>query len=186
MDRDVLQIIEALKSADGATWAFDMVIERYSERLYWHIRRILVLHEQSQDALQDTFVRAFLAARGFRGATEAELVSWLYKIATTVALRALKRRRKHIFMPIDSLSNQLVADFEGEISPDADTIAVKLQRAVVALPMKQKLVFNMRYYDELPFAEISTITGQSVVTLKTNYHYAVKRIKESVEEFDYE
>ena len=113
-------------------------------------------------------------------------MSWLYKIATTVALRALKRRRKHIFMPIDSLSNQLVADFEGEISPDADTIAVKLQRAVVALPMKQKLVFNMRYYDELPFAEISTITGQSVATLKTNYHYAVKRIKESVEEFDYE
>lgn len=186
MDIDVLQIIEALKSSDSATNAFDLVIERYSERLYWHIRRILVQHEQSQDALQDTFVRAFLAVKGFRGTTEAEFVSWLYKIATTVALRELKRRRKHIFMPLDSLSSQLVADFEGEIAPDADDIAVRLQRAVVALPVKQKLVFNLRYYDELPFAEISKITGQSVATLKTNYHYAVKRIKESVEELDYE
>ena len=186
MDREVSQIIEALRSSECGPGAFDAIIARYSERLYWHIRRILVQHEMSEDALQDTFVRVFLAAKGFRGTTEAELVSWLYKIATTTALRELKKRRKHIFMPLDSLSNQLVADFEGEIDPGADDIVVRLQRAVVALPMKQKLVFNLRYYDELPFAEISEITGQSVATLKTNYHYAVKKIKESVEELDYE
>ena len=186
MDREVSQIIEALRLSGCGAGTFDAIIARYSERLYWHIRRILVQHEMSEDALQDTFVRAFLAAKGFRGTTEAELVSWLYKIATTTALRELKKRRKHIFMPLDSLSNQLVADFEGEINPEADDIVVRLQRAVVALPIKQKLVFNLRYYDELPFVEISKITGQSIATLKTNYHYAVKKVKESVEELDYE
>ena len=79
-----------------------------------------------------------------------------------------------------------MADFEGEIAPDADQITVRLQRAVLALPMKQKLVFNMRYFDEMSFNDISQITGQSVATLKTNYHYAVKRVKQSVEELEYE
>lgn len=186
MDELALQIIDALKSEGCAAQAFDMIIERYSERLYWHIRRIVVLHEDSQDALQDTFVRAFTAASSFRGETESSLVAWLYKIATTVAIKSLKRRRRTIFSSIDSLSGLLIAEFDGEIAPDADQIAVKLQRAVVALPMKQKLVFNMRYYDEMSFTDIAEVTGQSVSTLKTNYHYAVKRIKESVEELDYE
>ncbi|MBP3423673.1 MAG: sigma-70 family RNA polymerase sigma factor [Alistipes sp.] len=186
MDRDISQIIEALRSSECGTGAFDAIIERYSERLYWHIRRILVQHEASEDALQETFVKAFLAAKSFRGDSEGSLVAWLYKIATTEAIRSLRRRKRYIFTSIDSLSHQLVADFEGEIAPDADQITVRLQRAVLALPMKQKLVFNMRYFDEMSFNDISQITGQSVATLKTNYHYAVKRVKQSVEELEYE
>lgn len=183
---DTALIIKRLRSADDRTLAFDWIIERYSERLYWHCRRIVVLHEDSQDALQDTFVTAFLSIGNFRGETESSLIAWLYKIATTVAIKVLKRRRKHFFTSLDSLSTELIADFEGEIATDADQIAVKLQRAVLALPTKQRLVFNMRYYDELAFEEISQITGQSVSTLKTNYHYAAKRVKQSVSELDYE
>lgn len=179
-------IIDALKSAERTTWAFDMIIERYSERLYWHIRRIVVVREECEDVLQDTFVRAFMQVKSFRGGSEGELVAWLYKIATNMAIKSLKRRRRTIFTSVDSLVGELRADFESQISLDADSVAIKLQRAVITLPMKQKLVFNMRYYDNMPFSEISRVTGQSVTTLKTNYHYAVKRIKESVQEIDYE
>lgn len=186
MDREILHIIDAIKSAERTTWAFDMIIERYSEQLYWHIRRIVVVREESEDVLQDTFVRAFMQAQSFRGRSEGELVAWLYKIATTMAIKSLKRRRRTIFTSVDSLAGELIADFESQVALDADSVAIRLQRAVIALPMKQKLVFNMRYYDNMSFGDISKATGQSISTLKTNYHYAVKHIKESVQEVDYE
>lgn len=177
----ISEILEAVKSQGDSTWAFDAIIDRYSERLYWHIRRIVVLHEDAEDILQDTFVTAFTNAHGFRGDNEGSLIGWLYKIATNLCIRHLNRRRKWgFFASVDSLRERLAADFEGEISPSADEISVRLQRAVVALPMKQKLVFNMRYYDEMPFEKIAEITGQSVSTLKTNYHYAVQKVKREV------
>ena len=186
MNADTTQMIVALKSADSAVRAFDLIIERYSERLYWHCRRIVVQHEEAEDVLQDTFVTAFSSASSFRGETEGSLLAWLYKIATTLAIKSLRRRRRHIFTSIDSLSATLVADFEGEILPDADQITVKLHKAILELPLKQKLVFNLRYFDQLPFEAISQITGDSISTLKTNYHYAAKRIKQIVSQLDYE
>ena len=186
MNADITQIIKDLKEERTVTMAFGMIIEHYSERLYWHIRRIVVQHEEAEDALQETFMTAYSSASTFRGESESSLAAWLYRIATNTALKILKRKRRHIFASLDSLSNTLIAEFEGEIAPDADQIAIKLQRAILALPVKQRLVFNMRYYDELSFEEISQITGQSVSTLKTNYHYAAKRIKQSVSQLDYE
>ena len=129
---------------------------------------------------------AYNSAKEFRGEVESSLTAWLYKIATSVAIRYLKKRRKYIFASVDSVSSLLLADFDGEIACDADQIATRLQRAVVELPVKQKLVFNMRYYDEMSFEQISQATGMSVSTLKTNYHYAVTKIKQKVVEFDYE
>lgn len=177
-------IVEMFRRGGDAVRVFDLLIERYSERLYWHIRRIVVQHEEAEDILQDTFVAAYTSFDKFRGDNEASLTAWLYRIATNLSIRALRRRRSSVFVSVDSLRNVLSADFENEIAPDGDEIAVKLQRAVVALPMKQKLVFNMRYYDEMPFEAISQVTGQSVSTLKTNYHYAVKRIKEQVTQIE--
>ena len=177
----ISEILDSIKSRRDLTRAFDAIIERYNERLYWHIRRIVVLHEDAEDILQDTFVTAFTNAHGFRGDSESSLTGWLYKIATNLCIKHLNRRRKWgFFTSADSLSERLSADFEGEISPSADEISIRLQRAVVALPMKQKLVFNMRYYDEMPFEQIARITGQSVSTLKANYHYAVQKVKREV------
>ncbi len=186
MNAEITQIIGALKYANGAVRAFDLVIERYGERLYWHARRIVVQHEEAEDVVQDTFVTAYSSIGSFRGETEGSLLAWLYRIATTQALKALKRRKRHIFTSIDSLSSTLIADFEGEIAPDADEITVRLQKAILALPMKQKLVFNLRYFDQLPFEDISQITGQSVSALKTNYHYAARRVKQIVSQLDFE
>lgn len=177
-------IADMLLTGEDTARAFDAIIEMYSERLYWHIRRIVVLHEDAEDVLQDTFVTAFMKADGFRGGREGSLTGWLYRIATNLSIRVLRGRRRGIFTSVDSLRGRLAADFEGEISPSADEIAVKLQRAVVKLPMKQKLVFNMRYYDELPFEEISRITGQSLSSARTNYHYAVQKIRDEVSQIE--
>ena len=171
-------LIAQLKS--NAVEAFDLLIEQYGERLYWHIRRVVVQHEEAEDVMQETFARAYTSIADFRGETESSLTAWLYKIATNLAINALRKRKKWIFSPLDSVRGDLLATFEHEVDSSADEIIVKLQKAILALPTKQRLVFNMRYYDELSFEQISQATGQSVSTLKTNYHYAVKKIKEQV------
>ena len=171
-------LIAQLRS--NAVEAFDLLIEQYGERLYWHIRRVVVQHEEAEDVVQETFARAYTSIADFRGETEGSLTAWLYKIATNMAINALRKRKKWVFASLDSVRGDLLATFEHEVDNSADEIVVKLQKAILALPTKQRLVFNMRYYDELSFEQISQATGQSVSTLKTNYHYAVKKIKEQV------
>lgn len=175
-------LIAQLKS--NAVEAFDRLIEQYGERLYWHIRRVVVQHEEAEDVLQETFARAYLSIGDFRGDTESSLTAWLYRIATRLAIVSLRKRKRGIFSSIDSVRGDLIATFEHETDPSADEILVRLQKAILALPTKQRLVFNMRYYDELSFEQIAEATGDSVSTLKTNYHYAAKRIKESVKKIE--
>ena len=178
MKEKTAELIAQLKS--NAVEAFDRLIEQYGDRLYWHIRRVVVNHEDAEDVLQETFVRAYISIADFRGETESSLTAWLYKIATNIAITVLSKRKKWVLSSLDSLRGDLLATFEHEIEPSADEIVVRLQKAILALPTKQRLVFNMRYYDELSFEQIAQATGQSVSTLKTNYHYAVRRIKEQV------
>ena len=178
MKESTAELIAQLKS--NAVEAFDRLIEQYGDRLYWHIRRVVVNHEDAEDVLQETFVKAFTSIADFRGDTEGSLTAWLYKIATNIAIGALRKRKRWALASLDSLRGDLLATFEQEVEPSADEIVVRLQKAILALPTKQRLVFNMRYYDELSFDEISQATGQSVATLKTNYHYAVQKIKEQV------
>ena len=168
----------------GEVEAFDALIERYGDRLYWHLRRIVVRHEEAEDLLQETFAQAFLSIDKFRGDSESSLTAWLYRIATSFAIKSLRRSRATIFSSLDSVRGDLLASFNDEVEPSADEIVVQLQRAILALPTKQRLVFNMRYYDELSFEQIAEATGDSVSTLKTNYHYAAKRIKESVKKIE--
>ena len=162
------------------------LITELQDTLYRLAQSILANDAEAEDVVQETFVTAYSSIGSFRGETEGSLLAWLYRIATNQSIKALKRRRRHIFTSLDSLSSTLIADFEGEIAPDADEIVVKLHRAILELPMKQKLVFNLRYFDELPFEDISQITGQSVSTLKTNYHYATKRVRQIVSQLDFE
>lgn len=181
---DIVTLIAQLRSNEVG--AFDQLIERYGDRLYWHIRRVVVQHEDAEDVLQETFARAYMSIAEFRGDTERTLIAWLYRIATTNAINVLRRRKRWAFSSLDSVRGELLASFEHEIDPSADEILVRLQKAILELPTKQRLVFNMRYYDELSFEEISQVTGDSVSTLKTNYHYAVKRIKEQVKVIEIE
>ena len=178
MKETATELIAQLRS--NAVEAFDRLIEQYGERLYWHIRRVVVNHEDAEDVLQETFAKAYTSIADFRGDSESSLTAWLYRIATNIAINVLRRRKKWAFASLDSVRGDLLATFEHEIDPSADEIVVRLQKAILALPTKQRLVFNMRYYDELSFEQISQATGDSVSTLKTNYHYAVKKVKEQV------
>lgn len=178
MKETATELIAQLRS--NAVEAFDRLIEQYGDRLYWHIRRVVVNHEDAEDVLQETFAKAYTSIADFRGDSESSLTAWLYRIATNVAINVLRRRKKWAFSSLDSVRGDLLATFEHEIDPSADEIVVRLQKAILALPTKQRLVFNMRYYDELSFEQISQATGDSVSTLKTNYHYAVKKVKEQV------
>ena len=177
-----MKLIAQLKS--NAIEGFDLLIEQYGDRLYWHIRRIVVLHEEAEDVLQETFTRAYLSIGEFRGENESSLIAWLYRIATRLSIKALQKRKRGIFSSLDSIRGDLLATFDHEIDPSADEIAIRLQKAILALPTKQRLVFNMRYYDELSFEQISQATGDSVSTLKTNYHYAVQKVKAQVRVID--
>ncbi len=178
MKEKTAELIAQLRS--NAVEAFDRLIEQYGDRLYWHIRRVVVSHEETEDVLQETFARAYTSIADFRGDTESSLIAWLYKIATNIAITALRKQKRWAFASLDSVRGNLLATFEQEVEPSADEIVVRLQKAILALPTKQRLVFNMRYYDELSFEQISKATGQSVSTLKTNYHYAVKKIREQI------
>ncbi|GEN75582.1 RNA polymerase sigma factor [Chryseobacterium hagamense] len=154
-------------------------MDAYQSRLYWHIRRIIVDGDLAQDTLQETFIKAYQNFHQFKN--DSQLYTWLYRIATNEALQQLnklKRMQKTDEDPEYHMQN-LVAD---NASGDAEEIQILLQKAIQSLPEKQKLVFMMRYYDDLPYEEISKIVDMSVGTLKTNYHYAKQKIEDYIKE----
>lgn len=153
---------------------FRMLMKQYGQALYWHIRRIVVGHDDAEDVMQETCIRVLNGIVSFKG--DGPLVTWLYRIATNEALQHL-RRQKHLFQSLDSLSDTLTAKLQAESSLDGNEAVVLFQQALLALPMQQRIAFNLRYYDELSYEEIARITGKSVNTLKTNYHYAIQRVK---------
>ena len=158
---------------------FRLIMYHYQELMYHHIRRMLVNHEDTQDALQETFLNAYNSLSQFR--FESSVSTWLYIIATRECLRILRQKQRQFVVDDDEqtayLMNQLMAgdyiDYENEM-------AVKFQQAILMLPERQRLVFNLRYYDELEYEEIAKILDSSVNTLKVNYHYAKEKIKEYI------
>lgn len=151
----------------------------YQSRLYWHIRRLIVDHDLAQDVLQETFIKTYQNFHQFK--QDSQLYTWLYRIATNEALQQLNKMKKmqKTDEDADYYMQNLVADNAGT---DADEIQLLLQRAIQSLPEKQRLVFTMRYYDDLPYEEMSKILDMSVGTLKTNYHYAKQKIEDYVKE----
>ena len=161
---------------------FRMLAEKYGELLYWHIRRLVSLHADAQDATQETFVRIFRSFRHFKN--DCSFKSWLYKIATNEALRILSQRGKR-----QSALSELPDGGELDMPADeytdfSDLEAVKLQRAIQSLPEKQRLAFNLRYYDELGYEEIAEIAGSTVAAVKANYHFAKEKIVEYMNTHD--
>lgn len=166
--------------SQDANAILQQVASQYGNRLYWHIRRLVVSHDDAQDALQETFLKVFSRADSFKG-DNSSLEAWCYRIATNEALQLL-RKRTHLFQSMDSLSGELADLVVTENAPDADRSAVLFQQAIMQLPTQQRIVFNLRYYDELPYSQIASITGNSENSLRTNYHYAVEKIKDYLKE----
>ena len=161
--------------------AFDRVVGHFLRPLYWHVRRLVVVHEDAEDVVQESFVRAWDGLEGFRG-DGAELQAWLYRIATNTALSLLRRRRRGLFTSLDDVSRQLAGRVAEQAPAEADRMLVRFQQEVLALPLRQRLVFNLRYYDGLSYGEIARILGQREQTLRVNYHHAVEKLKRKLKE----
>ena len=149
-------------------------MSQYQEPIYWHIRRLVVSHEDAEDVFQEVFINVFKYLHKFKG--QSKLYTWLYRIATNECLRFFENKKKQV-----ATSDNLEAYFSQKLSAydneDADAILIKFQKAIHTLPEKQRIVFNLRYYDELSYEEISEITNSNIQTLKANYHFAKEKIK---------
>lgn len=171
--------LAALRDPAARRGAFDRLVGEYIRPLYWHTRRLVVVHEDAEDAVQETFIRAYDKIGTFRGGRE-ELGAWLYRIATNTALTLLRRRKPGLFSSLDDVSRSLAGRVADECGEEADQILVRFQQAVLELPLKQRLVFNLRYYDQLSYEQIARVLEQREETLKVNYHYAVQKLKEKL------
>jgi RNA polymerase sigma factor (sigma-70 family) len=158
--------------------AFTAIIKKYQEKLYWHIRRMLVDHEDTNDVLQNVFIRVWNGLDNFR--EDAQLYTWLYRIATNESLTFIEQQKKKASVSLDvvesSLSNKIMADKHF----DPNKLEWKLQVAIQQLPDKQRAVFNLRYYDEMPYEEMSRVLETSEGALKASYHHAVKKIEDYI------
>ena len=151
--------LSALRDPATRRGAFDRLVGTYLRPLYWHARRLVVVHEDAEDVVQETFIRAYDKIGTFRGGA-GELGAWLYRIATNTALTMLRRRRPGLFSSLDDVSRILASRVAEECGEDADRTLVRFQQAILELPLKQRLVFNLRYYDRMPNGQIARVLGQ--------------------------
>ena len=170
------EIISQLKEPDKQNAAFAVVVRHYSERLYWQIRKMVLSHDDANDVLQNTFLKAWQGIDLFRG--DAKLSTWLYKISINECITFLNKQRSQSKLSLDDVDSFLLNRLESDDYIDGDETQLKLQKAILKLPDKQRLVFNMRYFDDMKYEEISDVLGTSVGALKASYHHAVKKIED--------
>ena len=172
---DELQLVEQLKSNTNKEQAFKVLITLYKERLYWHIRNIVKSHDDTDDVLQNTFIKVYQNIHNFKG--ESKLYSWLYRIATNESITFLNKNAKKLQITTEEVQNLAIANLTADTYFEGDEIQLKLQKAIATLPQKQQLVFNMKYFEDLKFKDMSEILETSEGALKASYHIAVKKIE---------
>jgi RNA polymerase sigma-70 factor (ECF subfamily) len=156
--------------------ALHHLIQKYQQKLYWHIRKIVISHDDTDDVLQNTFIKTWKGLAGFK--EESQLYTWLYRIATNESLTFLKQKQRANTTSIHPIEYQLSKSLESDTFFSGDEIQLKLQQAILTLPEKQRLVFNMRYYNETPYEQMSAILDTSVGALKASFHIAAKKIED--------
>lgn len=169
-------IIEKLRDAETRHYGFNMLLKEYQQRVYWHVRKMVIDHEDANDLTQDIFVKVWNNLDGFR--EEAKLFTWIYRIATNECLNFIDKKKRRYFLPIHDVAGELLGKLDRAEHISGDYIEMKLQKALLRLPQKQRLVFNMKYFEDLRFSDIAEITGTSEGALKASYHHAVKKIEE--------
>jgi RNA polymerase sigma factor (sigma-70 family) len=174
------EILDRFANAKTRNDAFNVLVRQYQQRLYWHIRKMVLDHDDADDILQNTFIKAFKALDNFR--EDSKIYTWLYKIATNECITFLNNKKKRFFVPMVDVEYQLSQNLQTDAYFSGDRIQMKLQQALLTLPDKQRLVFNMKYFDDLKYEEISEILGTSVGALKASYHHAVKKIEEFIKQ----
>ncbi len=172
---DEIVLIEQLKNVQTREKAFRELITLYKERLYWHIRKIVISHDDTDDVLQNTFIKIYRNIDKFN--QESKLFSWMYRIATNESITFINKRAKEKNVDISEMHEYLASTLESDVHFSGDEIQQILQKAIATLPQKQQLVFNMKYFDEIKYNEMSEILETSVGALKSSYFHAVKKIE---------
>jgi RNA polymerase sigma-70 factor (ECF subfamily) len=168
-------ILEKFQNEKTRNEAFNLLLKKYQQKIYWHIRRMVVNHDDADDLVQDVFVKVWKSLPGFR--SDAQLYTWMYRIATNECITFLNRKKLKNNISFDDVSHELSESLADSAYFDGDKAQAKLQKALLTLPDKQKLVFNMKYYDEMKYEEMSEVLGTSVGALKSSFHLAVKKIE---------
>ncbi len=172
---DEITLVEQLQNVQTKEKAFGVLISRYKERLYWHIRKIVISHDDADDVLQNTFIKVFRGIDNFK--KESKLYSWMYRIATNESITFINKRAKEKNTDISEIKQELISCLQSDEWFTGDEIQLILQEAIAKLPKKQQLVFNMKYFDNMKYNEISDILKTSVGGLKSSYFHAVKKIE---------
>lgn len=170
------ELLEKFAQPESRNLAFNQLIRKYQQKVYWHIRKMVIDHDDADDLTQEVFLKVWKNLENFR--QDSQLYTWLYRIATNECLTFLSSKRYKFFLPLNDVAAELSEKLEASTDISGDEVQLKLQKALLRLPDKQRLVFNMRYYDDLKYDEISEILGTSVGALKASYHLAAKKIEE--------
>lgn len=169
------ELLELFNEPDKREYAFNLIVHKFQERLYWHIRKILIDHDDTDDILQNTFIKAWNGLESFR--QDSGLYTWLYRIATNEALTFLNQKKRKYLLPLVNVEKYLSDSLDGDEYFNGDELQMKLQKALLTLPEKQRIVFNMKYFDEMKYEDMAEILETSVGALKASFHHAVKKIE---------
>lgn len=174
------ELLSKIRSPETRNYGINLLVRAYQQRVYWHVRKMVIDHDDADDITQDVFIKVNNAIDKFR--EDAQLFTWIYRIATNECLNFLAKKRRRFFLSTEDIGPELSSKIDSSPDIDGDEIQKKLQKALLKLPDKQRLVFNMKYFDDMPYEQISVITNTSVGALKASYHHAVKKIEEFINE----
>lgn len=169
------EILKLYRQGDNPDYAFNLLVKKYQEQLYALIRKIIIVHADADDVLQETFIKIYKSLDSFR--SESELSSWMYRIAVNECLSHIRKEKRKYLFRSDSYQDHLINSMEADVQMDGDAIQKQLQNAILQLPEKQGLVFNLKYYENMKYDDMSEILNTSTGALKASYHHAVKKIE---------
>lgn len=172
------ELLELFRNPATKEQGFTGIVKKYQEKLYWHIRRMVVSHDDTDDVLQNMFIKVWKGLENFR--EDSQLYTWLYRIGTNESLTFLAQQKKRSSVSLSDDENGLSNQLKSDAHFDANKLEWKLQLGIQSLPEKQRLVFNLRYYDEMPYEEMSRVLDTSEGALKASYHHAAKKIEEYI------
>ena len=182
MENSELELIADLKNEKTRELAFQSLVKLYQERLYWHIRKIVIDHDDADDVLQNTFIKVWRSIDKFR--EESTIYTWLYRIATNESITFINSNKRRSLIPMNDTSEFLMNNLTSDPYFEGDKIQLRLQEAILKLPEKQRIVFNMKYYDEMKYEDMSQVLDTSVGALKASFHHAAKKIEEYLKNRD--
>jgi RNA polymerase sigma-70 factor (ECF subfamily) len=170
------ELLEKIRNPETRNYGFNMLVRAYQQKVYWHIRKMVIDHDDADDLTQEVFIKIYKHIESFR--EDSQLYTWIYRITTNECLSFLQRKKRRFFLPIGDVAKELMGKLDNSSHVSGDEIQLKLQKALLTLPDKQRMVFNMKYFDDMTYENISEITNTSVGALKASFHHAVKKIED--------